>query len=319
MNDRRYAMNVAVSDLAFWHEPRHTWEKIGSIVPGVATLFGGPVDPDVSKQIQELEMLISQDVSGLVIFSNDSEAVAPAIDKAVEKEIPVVTAFADVPGSKRLAHIGSHQVAMARQIADQVINDYGLKPEPKVSLRPKALISIGAVSSRDQMERRDGFASAIERYMHPVVDWIEDGFSPTEAERKISELLANEDIKFIFGCNSQSAIGAVEALKKQGKHGPGDVIVTGWDTEAKVMQEIAAERSGDGWIHATAALYASYMVHLCFGLLEAANFGYLYPDTLNTEELRLPAVPREILIPMKVVTCKNVDEYLGKQPDFLGL
>lgn len=311
MNDRRYAMNVSISGMAFWREPQSTWEKIGSLVPGLEMMFGGPGDDDTAKQVQELEMLISQRVSGLVVFSNDPDAVAPAIDKAVEKGIPVVTAFADVPKSKRLAHIGTNQMSLARAIAKQVKDDFQERFAAKrpSGERPKALVVVGKRTSQDQAERAKGIEAEIADSLQ-LIDTIEDRFDKDIAKDAIVRAFQTYgEIDVIFGCNSQSAIGAVEALKRPLKKQPGQVVVTGWDTERMVMEQIA----GDSWIHATAVLYSSYMVQLCFALLEAENCGYLYPDMLNTRELHLPAVPKKIEIPMKdVVTSKNVEEYLKK-------
>ena len=310
MNDRRYAMNVAVSEMAFWNEPRDTWEKIGSVVPGVEMMFGGPRDDDASKQIQELKMLISQNVSGIVVFSNDPNAVAPVIDHAIEQGIPVITAFADVP-SKRLTYIGTNQKRLAGEIANRVMEDF----KEQINLitgRPKALIALGRKESQDQWERAQGIRDAIGRSID-LVGCVEDRFNASVAEQEILKAFDTYiDIDFIFGCNSQSAIGAVDALKRLKKK-RGEVVVTGWDTEQKVMEQIEADREDGGWIHATAVLHSSYMVQVCFAILEAENFGYSYPDTLNTRELRLPAIPDTIEIPMKnLVTSKNVNEYLGK-------
>jgi ABC-type sugar transport system substrate-binding protein len=305
MNDRRYVMNVAISNMSFWREPQHTWEKIGAVTPGLEMMFGGPTNSDVSKQIEELELLIEEGVSGLVIFSNDSTAVAPIINKAVDKGIPVVTAFADVPDSKRLAHIGTDQATLGASIAALAMKKYMTKKNHK----PHVLVSIGGKSALDQMQRLDGIRNALGDCVE-YLGYVEDNFTSADAEREIRRALrSHEDIDIIFGCNSQSAIGAVAALKDLRE--PGDVVVTAWDTEEEVMRQI--KLGHQGWIHATAVLYSSYMVQVCFALLEAATFGYLYPDTLNTLELQLPAVPGKIEIPMKeVVTFNNVDEYLGK-------
>jgi len=309
MNDRRYAMNVAVCDMAFWREPRHTWQRIGSVTPGLETLFGGPRDDDASKQIEELELLISQDVSGIVVFSSDPKAIAPTINKAVEKGIPVVTAFADVPESKRLAHVGTNQTELAEAIARRVLNDHSTKVRPDAHV----LVCVGKRDADDQKKRSEGISRVIDGQMK-LLDPIQDEFKASTAESAVLDAFReHSNIGFIFGCNSQSAIGAVRALKKIGKN-PGEVIVTGWDSEEMVMREIKAVEMGKGWIHATAVLYSSYMVQACFSILEAENFGYLYPDTLLTRELRLPGVPATLQIPMKdVVTPKNVDEYLGKK------
>jgi ABC-type sugar transport system substrate-binding protein len=307
MYDRRYAMNVAVREMAFWREPKNTWQKIGSLTPGVDMMFCGPHDADVSKQIEELELLISQGVSGLVVFSNDHKAVTPTINRAVDEGIPVITAFADAPESKRLAHIGTNQSGMAETIARRVMRDF----RDRLQKKPRYLVAIGANSSEDQAERLKGVQKATAGQMECVA-CVQDEFSSTVAEQKILDAWENAQgkIDFIFGCNSQSAIGAVAALKKLGKQ-PGEVVVTGWDAEMEVMREIKGENGH--WVHATTVLYSSYMVQVCFAMLEAATFGYLYSDTLNAKELGLPAVPETLEIPMKqVVTRANVAEYLGK-------
>jgi ABC-type sugar transport system substrate-binding protein len=292
--------------MSFWREPKHTWEKIGSMVPGLEMLFGGPPDDDSSKQIQELELLISHGINGLVVFSNDAKAVAPAIDRAIEKGIPVVTAFADIPHSKRLAHIGADQARLAVAIARQVKEDF----KDLLHKRPNVLVTVGGKESEDQAERLKGIESEIKGEAG-LFECVEDRFNPEVAEAVVLNAFEQyRDINIIFGCNSQSAIGAVRALRKLNKK-PGQVVVTGWDSEKEVMRQIEAERPGENWIHAKAVLYSSYMVQLCYALLEAENFGYLYPDTLNTRELHLPALPSRIEIPMeKVVTWKNVEEYL---------
>jgi ABC-type sugar transport system substrate-binding protein len=120
-------------------------------------------------------------------------------------------------------------------------------------------------------------------------------------------------IQFIFGCNSQSAVGAISALKELGKK-PGDVVVTGWDSEAVVVDEIKASHGGVGWVYATSVLYSSYMVQTAFSLLEADHFGYLYPQSTGLGSgAKIPSAPRTIAIPMRIVTAKNIDEFLSSQ------
>ena len=71
---------------------------------------------------------------GVVVFSTDPKALVPTINKAVDKGIPVVTVFADVPQSKRLAYVGANQTESAKALANQVINDFPdrVKPSAKV-------------------------------------------------------------------------------------------------------------------------------------------------------------------------------------------
>lgn len=317
MNDRRYVMNVAISDMDFWREPKDTWRKIGAAVPGVETMFGGPPEgKDVSRQIQELEMLILERVSGLVVFSDDSDAITPTINRAVENGIPVITAFADAPNSDRLAHVGTDQAGLAREIVRKVLEEkeFDGRFDNCDQRPPRALVLVGRKTSKDQAERLDAITAAL-KARKKVIEIItkEDEFKADQAERLVRDAFKDykNQIDFIFGCNSRSAVGAVRAVSDSRK--PGEVVITGWDADMDLMKLIVPEVGHRSWVHATAVLYSSYTVQVCFAILESANFGYLYPDTLNTRELKLPPVPPIIRVPEKdVVTSQNVVEYLGK-------
>ena len=306
---RHYAMNVAISSLPFWNEPKYTWETIGKTTPGVRTDFGGPDSSDPPKQVEQVEALLSQDINGMVVFSTDANALVSTIDKAVEKGISVVTVFADVPKSKRLAYVGANQVESAKAVARQAMQEF---PE-RVKPTSKVLIVVGKVGAEDQDDRRKGFETEVGNTMR-VVKPVVDDYKPNKAAEVIrAALVRDPGIQFIFGCNSQSAVGAISALKELGKK-PGDVVVTGWDSEAVVVDEIKASHGGVGWVYATSVLYSSYMVQTAFSLLEADHFGYLYPQSTGLGSgAKIPSAPRTIAIPMRIVTAKNIDEFLSSQ------
>jgi ribose transport system substrate-binding protein len=304
---RVYALNAAISAMAFWNEPRQTWERIGSVTPGLRTIFGGPSDSDPAKQIEQVDNLLSQHVDGLVVFSTDPNALVPTVNRAVEMGIPVVTVFADLPGSKRLAYVGANQVASAKAIASRTLQDFPdrVKPDSKV------LIAVGKIGAEDQDARRKGFEEEVGGRMKLATPVVDD-YSPEKATEAIrAALVRDPDIKFIFGCDSQSAVGAIAALKELGKK-PGDVIVTGWDSEEVVVKEIKASTAGVGWVHATAVLYSRYMVETAFSILEAAHFRYLASSSAAGGSGAFE-VPKMVEIPIRIVTAENVDDFLSGQ------
>jgi ABC-type sugar transport system substrate-binding protein len=310
--ERQYAMNVAISSLPFWNEPKSTWDRIGRTTPGVSTEFGGPDSSDPSKQIEQVEALLSTNINGMVLFSTDPNALVPTINKAVDNGLSVVTVFADVPKSKRLAYVGANQVESAKAVAKQAMQEFPGRVKPNF----KVLIVVGKIGAEDQDDRRKGFEAAIGKAMQLVTPVVDDYKPDKSAEVIRAALVRDPGIQFIFGCNSQSAIGAISALKELGKK-PGDIIVTGWDSETVVIEEIKASHGGVGWVYATSVLYSSYMVETAFALLEADHFGYLYPPVSreSTARAKIPGAPRTIEIPMRIVTAKNVDEFLSGQVD----
>jgi inositol transport system substrate-binding protein len=311
---RRYAINVAYSTQPFFQDIFGTARKIATAVPGVRFDMGGPSDADSSKQIEEIDALIASKVNGIILFPADPKALAPEIDKSVDSGIPVVTLFSDVPNSKRLTLIGAPERQSAKELAERVLNE-----EPKFATQnADILISYNKPGETVTDERLAGIKDVIEssKYSHNLhlVQIVSDHGDDAKAAEAIAPVLARDkNIKVIFGLNARSAIGAVTALKEarnsQGiSYKPGEVVVTGWDSDADVLKGIE-----DRWIRATSVLNSTLCTQIAINILDARTLGYLYPVNLQLRELSLPPVPNQILIPETFVDKDNVAGYRRKQ------
>jgi ribose transport system substrate-binding protein len=93
---------------------------------GIEVLIKAPESGNVQQQVEILENLIAMNVDGVAIGSTDADALAPIIDKAVDKGIPVVTFDTDTPNCKRAGYIGTDNykagVQMAHVIAKHLNN-----------------------------------------------------------------------------------------------------------------------------------------------------------------------------------------------------
>jgi len=66
--------------------------------------------PSSTKQSADLEDMVAKKVDGIVISPNDVNALAPAIQAAIDAGVPVVTVDRNVTGAKTLAHVGADNV-----------------------------------------------------------------------------------------------------------------------------------------------------------------------------------------------------------------
>ncbi|MCR4373237.1 MAG: substrate-binding domain-containing protein, partial [Acidobacteria bacterium] len=73
---------------------------------GVEVIYRGPDKADELKQKEILESFITQKVDGIAISVLNASFLTPAIDRAIEAGIPVVTWDSDAPESKRIAFYG---------------------------------------------------------------------------------------------------------------------------------------------------------------------------------------------------------------------
>jgi ribose transport system substrate-binding protein len=69
--------------------------------------LAGPDTYDPQAERQELERVIAQKPSGILVSASDPNVVGPAIDSAMSQGIPVLTIDSDAPSSKRLFFVGT--------------------------------------------------------------------------------------------------------------------------------------------------------------------------------------------------------------------
>jgi rhamnose transport system substrate-binding protein len=92
---------------------------------GVTVTYQGPAQADATQQIQLINSLLAQNVNGLAISANDSDALVPVGKQAIDSNIPVVTwDSAIAPGGRTVhvnqavsADIAAVQIKMASDLA----------------------------------------------------------------------------------------------------------------------------------------------------------------------------------------------------------
>ena len=84
---------------------------------GVNCSYVGPDVQDAEMQAQIVTDLIENDqVDGLAISVIDTESIQPVIEKAVNRNIPVVTFDSDAPDSGRLVYVGTNNTFFGEQL-----------------------------------------------------------------------------------------------------------------------------------------------------------------------------------------------------------
>ncbi|CAN5571006.1 sugar-binding protein [soil metagenome] len=66
-----------------------------------------PANEDAAKEVEAIEALTRAGVDGMTVSCTDAATLTPAIDRAVDKGVPVMCFDSDAPTSKRFAYYGS--------------------------------------------------------------------------------------------------------------------------------------------------------------------------------------------------------------------
>ena len=184
------------------------------------------------KQTADLEAAITKGVSGIVISPNDVDALAAAIQEAVDAKIPVVTVdrrVNKVPGI--LGHVGADNV----------------KGGEAQGLLVEKLFPNGATVMN--LQGQSGSSPAIDRNkgLHNVLDQAKDkyklvfedtaGFDRSKGlamtESALAGMATPPDV--IVAANDDMALGAIEAVKARNLKG---VAILGFDALPEALAKV---------------------------------------------------------------------------------
>jgi inositol transport system substrate-binding protein len=191
------------------------------------------------KQTADIEAAIAQGVKGIVISPNEVDAMAPALQQAVEAGIPVVTVDRRVPSVEGiLAHVGADNVKGGEAQGTLI----------------KTLFPDGATIIN--LQGQSGASPAIDRNkgLHNVLDGDAKykivfeqtaGFARDKGLQVTEAALAGmaEPPKVIVAANDDMALGAMEAVKARGLSG---IAIIGFDALPEALAQVR-----DGGLTAT--------------------------------------------------------------------
>lgn len=191
---------------------------------------------DTTKQANDIEDLISKNVSVIIVNPVDSDAVAPAVKDAKERGIKIISVDREVSGAEVDCEISSDNVGGAEKAGKYLISLIG------EGTKVAELEGVSGVSST--IDRGNGFHRAADGAVD-IVSRQTANFNRADGLNVMENILqANADIKGVFAHNDEMALGAAEAIKAKGL----DIAVVGFDAT-----EDGQEAVKNGYMAATVA------------------------------------------------------------------
>lgn len=193
---------------------------------------------NTSKQISDIEDLITKKVDAIILNPTDSAAVVPAVEKANAANIPVITVDRAANGGKVATHIASDNVQAGKMAADVIIK--------ALNGKGKVIELQGIAGSSAARDRGQGFDDEIKTAAGiQIVAQQPADFARAKGLSVMENLLqAHPDVDAVFGHNDEMVLGAIEAMKSKlaGKK----VVVVGVDAIDDAVKAI-----NDGTMTAT--------------------------------------------------------------------
>ena len=185
---------------------------------------------DVTKQVSDIEDLISKNISVLIVNPVDSDAVSGAVQAAVNAGVRVISVDRVVNDVEIDCQIASDNV-MGAEIATQYIVDTLGEGVKVAELQ-------GTSGASAAIDRGTGFHNIADETMEVVASQTAN-FDRTEGMSVMEYMLqANSDIQAVFAANDEMALGAVEAVAGAGK----DILVVGFEATDDAIAAIKEGR-----------------------------------------------------------------------------
>ena len=183
---------------------------------------------DVSKQVSDIEDLVSKNISVLIVNPVDSDAVTGAVEAAKAAGVRVISVDRAVNGVEIDCQIASDNV-LGAELATQFIVD-SLGEGIKVAELE------GTSGASAAIDRSAGFHNIADAKLNVVASQVAN-FDRTQGMSVMENMIqANGDIQAVFAANDEMALGAMEAISGAGKN----IMVVGFDATDDALESIRA-------------------------------------------------------------------------------
>ena len=178
---------------------------------GYKVLYQGVAEQtDIAGQVNVVNDMVSRKVSGILIAATDAKALAPAVENAIKKGVPVITVDSGVDSDAPYAYIATDNLGAAKVAADTLaalINSKGVVGDIG--------ITAGSVTGR---QREDGFVSRMKE-KYPGIRVIAVQYAacdPAKALNIATDMLTgNPTLNAFYGACDGAGTGAAQLVKQR--------------------------------------------------------------------------------------------------------
>lgn len=198
------------SDSDFWNDMKNGAFSAATEYNIDITFEGPDSEEDYESQNKMIENAVSKNVGAIVLSAIDYEKNAPAVQKAIDKGIKVITVDSDVDADGKELFIGTDNVSAGKKAAEQAIEL--CKNEKSVNI---GIVNYGE-NTENGKQRLKGFTDYIDKVKNAkVVASVNVESNAESATLGAKQLIEeNKGINVLIGFNEWSTLGVGYAIKE---------------------------------------------------------------------------------------------------------
>jgi len=199
---------------------------------GAELIWDGPVEGDVAKQAEMLDTWIARGVDVIAVAPNDPNALAPTLEKARERGIPVVTFDADSTEASRDIFVNQ---ATAESIGNALVDEMA----EQIGGAGEVAIVTGSMTADNQNQWIKVMQARVAE-KHPNIKIVT--IKPSEENQQLATQVTTDlikaypQLKGVFAITSVAFPGAALAVHQAGKNG--QVAVVGLSSPKSMIEHV---------------------------------------------------------------------------------
>jgi ribose transport system substrate-binding protein len=290
-----YVMVSNVAAHPYWLDAQYGGRDAAAEL-GVTWTYVGPADFNTPEQVTTLEQIIARNPAGIIVAALEPDALTPAIDRAVEAGIPVVTVDTDAPNSKRMTYLGTDNYQAGRVLGDRI----------GVVLNGEGEVGIATVPGQFNLEERIRGLNDVLAAKYPniqVVATVDDkNDDSATADAVVAMLQAHPEIDLVTSMNAVGA-GVAAALRQTGQAGTVKAVV--FDITDPILDALT-----DNTLDSTLVQRTYMMTYVGVHLLYRYNHPTEYLTNWQTNNIGV--LPNIVDTGVMVVTPDQVEVFRSK-------
>ena len=203
-------------------------------------IWAGSSSFDANEIVKQIELGIASDVDGMIVMAAAPDAMRPALQKAADAGIPVVTVIADCPDVDKLAYLGLNNQNYGEQAAALALEALDGE-KPVIACMVPTYENTSGIEINETLKKE--FEEAGEYEWVTTVESKSDMVTAVDLWADV--FTTYPDVNVVFSIGSEGGPAAATVMKEKGLTSE-DIIVIG-------ISDIAESLDGvrEGYIYAT--------------------------------------------------------------------
>lgn len=238
----RIALVVKALGIGFFEAAAKGAEEAAKELGDVEIIYTGPTDTTAEGQIEVINALIAQGVNAIAVSANDPDALAPALQKAMERGITVISWDSGVAKEGRLMHLNPSSSALIGNTIIKLAADH--LPEGG---------EVAVLSATSTSTNQNTWIAEMNKVManYPGITVVGTVYGDDLADKSYREaqglMSTYPNLKAIIAPTSVGIVAAAQAVTDAGKAGQINVTGLGLPSEMAGHVKSGASKSFAIW------------------------------------------------------------------------